>query len=245
MIMSASDIVVKVPAVARTVRRAGQQLPGLARSGPGAMGAMDITSQLARGRARGSGPVPVTGLRVLLWGLGYGLVLGSRFSASIRSQITRSLIVEISTDDGVARHWDFDRQRRCVYSSPGRAGQPDCAVRFASSGQALRDLTSPHAIDRVMAGLGHGAVRLEGDPRVLLWFDGLARRLVPAGWVGSSRRALPGAYLAHDPAANGVEKIVVEPAVRQLDPCWTAAWKSRARLWIVRGACGEPLLQEP
>jgi hypothetical protein len=188
--------------------------------------------------------VPVAGLRVLLWGLGYGLVLGSRFSGSIRSQITRTLTVEISADDGVARHWDFDRQRRCVYSSAGRADAPDCAVRFASSGQALRDLTSPRAIDRIMGGLGHGTVRLEGDARVLQWFDGLARRLVSAGLAGRARRALPGAYLAPDPAANGVEKIEIEPAVGQLDPCWTAAWTSRAGLWIVRGACGEPL-QEP
>jgi hypothetical protein len=217
MIMSALDIAWKAPAVARAIRRAGHRL---------------------------SGPVPVIGLRVLLWELGYGLVLASRFSASIQSQITRSLTVEISADDGVAQHWDFDRQRRCVYSSAGRTDTPDCAVRFASSGQALRDLTSPRAIDRIMGQLGHGAVRLEGDARVLIWFDGLARRLVTAGRAGSSRRVLPGAYLAHDPAANGVEKIEIEPAVRQLDPCWTAAWTSRARLWIVRGACGEPL-QEP
>jgi hypothetical protein len=229
MTISASAIASKAPAVApaaaRVIRRAGQQLPGLARSRPGRV-------------------VPVSGLRVLLGGLGYGLVLASRFSTSIRSQITRSLTVEISADDGVAQHWDFDRQRRCVYSSPRRAGRADCALRFASSGQALRDLTSPHAIDRIMAGIGHGSVRLEGDPRVLLWFDGLARRVVSAGWADSSHRVLPGAYLAHDPAANGVEKIEIEPAVRQLDPCWTAAWAARARLWIVRGACGEPL-QEP
>jgi hypothetical protein len=229
MTMSVSAIASKAPAVApaaaRAIRRAGQQLPGLARSRPGRV-------------------VPVSGLRVLLGGLGYGLVLASRFSTPVRSQITRSLTVEISADDGVAQHWDFDRQRRCVYSSPGRSGTPDCAVRFASSGQALRDLTSPRAIDRIMNGIGHGAVRLEGDARVLLWFDGLARRVVSAGWAGSSRRVLPGAYVAHDPAANGVEKIEIEPAVRQLDPCWTAAWRSRASLWIVRGACGEPL-QEP
>ena len=188
--------------------------------------------------------VPVTGLRVLLWGLGYGLVLGSRLSPSIRSQITRSLTVEISADDGVARHWDFDRQLRCIYSSAGRADKADCAVRFASSGQALRDLTSPQAIDRIMSGLGRGDVRLEGDARILLWFDGLARRVVTVGLAGRARQVLPGAYLAPDPAANGADEITIEPSVRQLDPCGTAAWASRARLWIVRGACGEPL-REP
>jgi hypothetical protein len=218
MIMSASDIALKVPApLARAIGRAGHQL---------------------------SAAVPVIGLRVLLWELGYGLVLASRFSAPIRSQITRSLTVEISSDDGAAQHWDFDRQRRCVHSSAGRADTPDCAVRFASSGQALRDLTSPRAIDRIVTDMGRGTVRLEGDARLLLWFGGLARRVVSAGLAGSSRQVLPGRYLAHDPAANGVEKIEIEPAVQQLDPCWTAAWASRARLWIVRGACGEPL-QEP
>jgi hypothetical protein len=202
---------------------------------------MHVTRQLSCGR-RGSEPAPVVaGLRVLLWGLGYGLVLASRFSTPIRSQITRSLTVEISTDDGVARHWEFDAQRRLVFSSPGQARTPDFAVQFSSSGQALRTLTSPRAIDRIMGGLGHGTVRIEGNPRIMLWFHGLARRLVSFGRSGSSRLALPGAYLAHDPAANGVEKITIEAPVRQLDPRWTAAWQSRARLWIVRAACGDPL----
>jgi hypothetical protein len=200
--------------------------------------------RLLPGRRRGSGPASTAGLRVLLWGLGRGLATASRVSAPIRSQITRSLTVEISADDGVARHWNFDAQRRRVSSAAGRAGAPDFAVRFTSSGRALRALTSPRAVDRIMGGLSNGAVRLEGDLRILLWFDGLARRLAPAGRADSSRRALPGGYLAHDPAANGIEEITIEPSVRELDPRWTAAWNARARLWIVRGACGDPL-QEP
>ena len=152
--------------------------------------------------------------------------------------------MEISADDGVARHWNFDAQRRRVSSAAGRAETPDVAVRFTSSGRALRALTSSRAVDRIMGGLSHGAVRLEGNPLILLWFDGLARRLVPARRTGSSRRALPGGYLAHDPAANGIEKIAIEPPAQQLDPRWTAAWNARARLWIVRGACGDPL-REP
>jgi hypothetical protein len=204
----------------------------------------EITRPLLGRRRRGSGPVPAAGLRVVLWGLGHGLALASGVSAPIRSQITRSLTVEISADDGVARHWDFDAQRRRLSSAAGRAEAPDFAVRFTSSGRALRALTSPRAADRIMGGLRHGAVRLEGNPQILLWFYGLARRLVPAGRSGSSRRALPGGYLAHDPAANGTEKITIEPPAQQLDPRWTAAWNARGRLWIVRGACGDPL-QEP
>jgi hypothetical protein len=201
---------------------------------------MDTTGQ----RRWSSGPALVAALRVLLWWLGYGLVLASRLSAPVRSQITRSLTVEISTDDGVAMHWVFDSQRRRVSVSAGRAEAPDFAVRFTSSGQALRDLTSPDVIDRIMVGRIHGTVRVEGNHLLLMWFRGLMRKVLPIGSAGPRRQALPGAYVRHDPASNGVEKITIEPAVRQLDPRWTGAWNARAKLWIVRGANGEPL-REP
>ena len=176
--------------------------------------------------------------------LGRGLEFASRHSASIRSQITRNLIVEISSDDGVARHWVFDGQQRRVSVRAGNAEAPDFAVRFASSGQALRHLTSPRVIDRIMRDRIHGAVRVEGSHLILFWFHGLMRKLVTGGWAGRSQQALPGAYIAHDPAANGNEKITIEPPVQQLDPDWAGAWQARAKLWIVRGTNGEPL-REP
>jgi hypothetical protein len=51
-------------------------------------------------------------LRLLLFTLGQGLALMSRISPSVRSQITRTLTFEISTDDGVARHWHFNGPHR-------------------------------------------------------------------------------------------------------------------------------------
>jgi hypothetical protein len=204
---------------------------------------MDTTSQVRR-RQRASHAAAVTGLRVLLWWLGHGLVLAARFSAALRSQITRSLTVEISADDGPARHWDFDAQRRRVSTSAGRAAAPDFAVRFPGSGHALRDLMSRDAIDAIMRDRIRGTVRVEGNHLLLMWFRGLIRKVVPIGESDPARRALPGAYVAHDPAANGVEKITIEPAVRQLDPRWTGGWNARAKLWIVRGTNGEPM-REP
>ena len=201
--------------------------------------------RLVRGRRRAFGdPALMAGLRVVLWAFGCWLVLASRFSASVRAQITRSLTVEISTDDGIARHWIFDAQRRRVSVFAGRARAPDFAVRFTSSGQALRDLTSPRAIELIVGGWMHGAVRLEGNHLLLLWFNGLMRKPVTIGPAAPSRQALPGAYLAHDPSSTGVEKITIEPAVPELDRRWTGAWNARDKLWIVRGANGEPL-REP
>src|SRR5258707_1098463 len=166
---------------------------------------MARASQLPhRRRGAWGDPALMAGLRVLLWAFGYGLVLASRFSALVRSQITRSLTVEISADDGIARHWIFNSQRRHVSVSAGSAEAPDFAVRFTSSGQALRDLTSPRAIDRIIGGLVHGTVRLEGNPLILLWFHGLMRKLMPIDRASPPRQALPGASRAHDPAQNGV-----------------------------------------
>ncbi|MPY52422.1 hypothetical protein [Streptomyces acidicola] len=197
---------------------------------------------ISQGRA--SRAAAVAGLRVLLWWLGHGLVLAVRCSAALRSQITRSLTVEISANDGPARHWDFDGQRRLVATSAGRAAAPDFAVRFSSSAHALHDLVSPDAVDAIMRDRIDGTVRVEGNHLLLMWFRGLARKVVPIGGADPPRQALPGAYVAHDPAANGVEEIIIEPAVQRLDPQWTGGWQARAKLWIVRGTNGEPL-REP
>jgi hypothetical protein len=63
---------------------------------------------------------------------------------------------EISADDGPTRDWVFDGQRRGLSGSAGRAAAPDFAVRFTISGQALRDLTAPDMVDRIMVGRIHG-----------------------------------------------------------------------------------------
>ncbi|MCL7380365.1 hypothetical protein [Streptomyces sp. 35G-GA-8] len=204
---------------------------------------MGATGRVYRQR-RAAHAAAVTGLRVLLWWLGHGLVLAARCSPALRSQITRDLTVEISADDGPGRHWDFDGQRRLVATSAGRAAAPDFAVRFSGSAHALRDLVSPDAVDAIMRDRVDGTVRVEGNHLLLMWFRGLVRKVVPIGGADPPRRALPGAYVAHDPAANGVEKITVEPAVRRLDPQWTGGWQARAKLWIVQGTNGEPL-REP
>ncbi|MFJ3762631.1 hypothetical protein [Streptomyces sp. NPDC090080] len=201
-------------------------------------------SKVSHQRKGQSCPATVRTLRLLLWWLGQGLTLASQFRPSVRSQITRDLIVEISSADGPARYWVFDGQQRRACSYSGPAGASDLAIRFGSSGQALRCLASRKMIDRVMVGRIHGAVMVEGNHLLLMWFRGLIRAVMPIGAAGPRRHALPGAYMGHDPAANGAEDILIEPSERQLDPGWTNAWKARAKLWIVQGARSEPL-REP
>jgi hypothetical protein len=185
-------------------------------------------------------------LRLLLFTLGHGLSLTSRIGPSVRSQITRTITFEISTDDGVARHWHFNGQQRQISTGGGRSRSPVQALRFASSGAALRVLLSPHCIGRIVDGVQNGTVRLEGSLFLAFWFFGLTRKLAPVGRENGRRETgprgpLPDSYVQHDPRSNGSEQIIIEPAIDQLDPKWTNAWEQRAKLLIVRAATGEPM----
>lgn len=183
-------------------------------------------------------------LRILLFFLGHGLALGSKFMPSIRSQITRTLVLELAAGDHVARHWIFDASLRRATTHPGPAVAPDCKVHFASSWQGFCSLSSPRAVDKIVSGIQHGNVTLNGSAFVLLWFYGLTRKLVKIGRPSGPRYRIPGAYLAHDPAACGAETIVIEPAVVRLDPAWRAAWRARANLMIIR-VCTDEYGGEP
>lgn len=182
-------------------------------------------------------------LRLLLWVLGQCMSVGSRFMPSMRSQITRTLVFELSAGQGVARHWIFDGPQRRVTTRSGHAASADCAVHFGSSAQALRALVSTRTVDRVVEGLHAGTVELRGSAFVLLWFHGLTRRFVRLGRPSGPRHRLPDPYLVHDSASCGDEKIVIEPAVTRLDPEWVNAWRARSTLIQVRGAAGEPVLE--
>jgi len=141
----------------------------------------------------------------------------------------------------VARHWVFDATSRRAVSRAGLADAPDVTLRFHSSRQALSSLLSTKTLDKVIDGRLHGTVEITGSAFVVLWFWGLTRKFIRFGRERQPRRPLPGAYLAHDPASNGVESIVIEPAVVRLDPNWVDAWKARSTLYQVRACTGEPV----
>lgn len=182
-------------------------------------------------------------LHILLWSLGQCIAQGSRFMPSVRSQITRTLTFQLSAGDRVARHWIFDGQLRRATTHSGCAAAADCSVHISSSWQALRMLSSPLTVDKIVHGLHVGTVELQGSAFVLLWFHGLTRKFVKIGRASGPRHRIPDAYVAHDPAAAGSETIIVEPAVVRLDPAWTAAWKARSTLWMVRACTDEPMLE--
>lgn len=160
-------------------------------------------------------------LRSLLAVAGALMAAASRVDPVLRSCITRDAVFEISTEDGVARHWRFDGSTRRVSSHPGHAAHPACALRFADAAVALRLLASdPDAVDAAVA---TGALRVEGSAVLGLWFSGLVMRLTKVGRWRARRRPLPHPYVEHDPSSRAARFITVEPPERELDPEWEAA----------------------
>ena len=180
-------------------------------------------------------------LRFLLFTLGHGLALASRILPSVRSQVTRTLTFEISTDDGVTRQWHFNAPQRRITTGAGRPRPSTNALRFPSSGEAVRVLFSPSWARLVVEGIQHGTTRIEGALFAAYWFFGLTRKIIAIGPENGPRGPLPDPYLRHDPRSNGSEQIIIEPAVERLDPKWTNAWEQRAKLLGVRATTGEPM----
>jgi hypothetical protein len=177
-------------------------------------------------------------LRVLLTILGGMMALASRCSDRFRRQLARDVVVEVSSDDGAARHFLF-RDRR-VTSRPGRAARADCALRFATARQGFSILTSRDASNRLFDGLLDGSVRIEGRTVLFGWFQGLVAAVVP----GSPRLRLPatppGAVVAPTSSPEVSRFITREPPERELDPSWKNAVEARKKLVLTRVVRGEP-----
>jgi hypothetical protein len=179
-------------------------------------------------------------LQIVLALLGALLWLASRVSESFRRAITRDLVFEISSEDGVARHFVF-RNRR-VTTHPGKPPVADCALRFATAAQGLWTLVSRHTITHLLNGLIDGTIALEGNALHLLWFYEMTQRVFPLA-EGVRWGTPPGAYVAPSATAAWAKRITREPVATALDPTWEGAASQRAKLRMMRVAAGEPTLE--
>jgi len=116
-------------------------------------------------------------LRIVLAAIGGLLAIASRVSASFRQAVTRDLVVEITTDDGVAHHYAF--RDRLVSSHPGKAAGADCSLRFATASQGCARFVSRHTVSHLVAGMQAGTVSIRGNAFHLLWFADLTQRVAP------------------------------------------------------------------
>lgn len=178
-------------------------------------------------------------LRILLAVLGLVFSAASRWSDAFRRQLTRDVVVEIHSDDGVARQFVF-RGRR-ARSVAGRKEHADCAIRFAKASQGFAVLSMADGPHRMMSGLIEGTVTFEGNSGLLPWFQGLAPAAIPALPVLRFARKPPDPYVRPASSEAVSRRVIREPVAHELDPTWTDAVAARKKLLMMRVAAGEPL----
>lgn len=199
------------------------------------------TSTLTAG---GSPASVVFALRVLLALLGTLMVIASRVSGRLRRQITRDVRVELSSDDGVAQAFVFRARTRTMKLERGGPGapEPDVALRFPDAREAIATLLHPQAIGKVMHSMNLGGARIDGDGRLVVWFYGLTRVVLPIGRQRLPRRPIPAPVRAgHHAEAAWSQRVTREPPIDVLDPALAEAWAARGKVLQVRATVGQPL----
>jgi hypothetical protein len=179
------------------------------------------------------------GLRILLNAVGFLMARASRRNPWMRNQITRDMVIEVTSADGVAHHLEFVAATRRVISRRGPASQATVRVRFDTAGHGFLALSHPHPVGRIMNSMLDGTVTVEGNASLLLWFHGLTRIVVPLGRHRPLRAPLPGALMAPNPDSKVYDQVTREPVAERLDPEWAMAADARATLINLRAQTGE------
>lgn len=178
-------------------------------------------------------------LQWVMSALGLGLELACRLSDSFRAQVTRELIVQVGSAEGVFHHYVFTP--RAVASRRGAATAPTLSLCFDNARQAWLALLSRQAVGRIVQALLTGNARYSGNAVLLLWFFGLTRFVLPLGRTAPLPKPPPDAYVACDSNGKVAGRITREPPATALDPGWEPAHRQRAKMTMIRGSAGEPV----
>lgn len=178
--------------------------------------------------------------RVLLATLGVALNVASRCSGRFRAQVTTDLTIEVSSSDGVARHFVFSRANRSAASRPGKSPTiPDLGLNFATAWLGFRTLVRTDAVGEIVRLLHARRATYAGNAVYVLWFWSLRSMVLPYGRDHPLREGLPGALAAPNPASKVAGRIVREPVAVELDPAWTRAAQARSQMALTRGCRGD------
>lgn len=178
---------------------------------------------------------------LLLTSLGVMMAIASRYSKRFRRQVTRDLVIEMRTEDGIGRQYRFNAQTRTMNLLWQRTEEIDCALIVSSGWLGFRSLLSPHAVGRMVEGMNDRRLRIEGNAIVILWFHGLTRIVAPIGRTRRPRRPIPVPLRGPECEAAWSRHIIREPSVRELSRDWPEAWAAREKLLQLRAPAGEPL----
>lgn len=127
--------------------------------------------------------------RFLLWMLGRLMAKASRDNPAFRQQLEgRDLVFQLHTLDGkVARHFIVNDQR--ISSKRGPAQEPAFALGFKDAVYGFATLTAKNKQLAFMQGIQNQDIQIQGNPALVVWFQGLTKYLAPKKKAGSAKKA--------------------------------------------------------
>jgi hypothetical protein len=117
--------------------------------------------------------------RILLWLLGRLLAGASRSNPEFREQLVeRDLVFQLQTRDGrIARHFIVKDQR--IRSVAGTVAQPAFSIAFRDAAYGFATLAAANKQLAFMQGIQNKDIQIQGNPALVLWFQGLTQLLGP------------------------------------------------------------------
>lgn len=117
--------------------------------------------------------------RILLWLLGRLLAGASRSNSEFREQLVeRDLVFQLQTRDGrIARHFIVKDQR--IRSGAGTVAQPAFSIAFRDAAFGFATLAAANKQLAFMQGIQNKDIQIQGNPALVLWFQGLTQLLGP------------------------------------------------------------------
>lgn len=117
--------------------------------------------------------------RFLLWMLGRLMAKASRKNPEFQQQLAgKDLVFQLHTLDGkIARHFIVKDQR--VVSKRGVASAPAFALGFKDAAYGFATMTAKNKQLAFMQGIQNKEIQIQGNPALVMWFQGLMKYLMP------------------------------------------------------------------
>lgn len=117
--------------------------------------------------------------RFLLWMLGRLMAKASRDNPAFQQQLVdRDMQFQLHTLDGkVTRHFIVKDQR--ISSKRGPASQPAFALGFKDAAYGFATMNAKNKQLAFMQGIQNKDIQIQGNPALVIWFQGLTKYLVP------------------------------------------------------------------
>jgi hypothetical protein len=127
--------------------------------------------------------------RFLLWMLGRLMSKASRTNPDFQQQLAdKELVFQLHTLDGkVARHFIVKNQR--VVSKRGPAEQPAFALGFKDATYGYTTMTAKNKQLAFMQGIQNKDIQIQGNPALVMWFQGLTKYLMPKKKKSAAKKA--------------------------------------------------------